>query len=309
MVVTQAQVLQPENSLYPSRLKEISDYPQKLWVTGDSSVLSSSYLMAIVGAREASAYGREVAKKLAKELASLGFVIVSGMAEGIDTAAHEGALEAGGKTIAVFGTSIETTFPAANKQLRLQIESNGCCLSELEPGTRGAPWTFPKRNRIISGLSMGVVVVEAGFKSGSLITARMAAEQGREVFAVPGLITSSVSQGTHHLIQGGAKLVTCVNDIVSEFPKLMLPQLVLKDLKTSSVKKAIQQELPLLPPDQKKIMELLLKEASQPKHIDELCHESGFSMNEISEILLELEMNNQIQTLPGSRFQAKQGVH
>ncbi len=274
-------------------------------MSGDASVLErGDPFIAVVGAREATAYGREIAKSLSKELSALGFIIVSGMAEGIDTAAHEGALEAGGKTIAVFGTGIEKTFPAFNRELRRRIEENGCCVSEFGSQAHGTPWSFPRRNRIISGLCLGVVVVEAGLKSGSLITARLAAEQGRDVFAVPGPVTSPVSQGTHQLIQGGAKLVTCVEDIVSEFPRLNLSV----PSKHAQQSLALSASLPPLPKDQKRVVDLL-GHSRRPTHIDELSSKSGFPLGQLSEILLELEMSGHVRTLPGSLFEASGGSH
>ena len=295
-------VLKADENAYPSLLKKTDDYPSQIWVTGDESVLQLPHMIAIVGSREATLYGIEITKKLSSELVRLGFVIVSGMAEGIDTAAHEGALEAGGKTIAVLGTGICKTFPAANKILRKQIESNGCVISELEPEFPGANWTFPRRNRIISGLSMGVVVVEAGLKSGSLITARLAAEQGREVFAIPGPITSKASAGTHYLIQTGAKLVTQVSDIVSEFSqfsKLAQSQLSLLSDQKVKVEKTKKLDLSV---EEKSILKIL---SQGKKHIDTLSHESGFPMNTLSPLLLDMEMNDYIKPLPGSLFEAK----
>lgn len=292
-------VLKAEDADYPLILKNIHEYPPQLWVTGDESVLRKPNMVAIVGSREATTYGIETAKKIASELARIGFIIVSGMAGGIDTAAHEGALEVGGKTIAVLGTGICKTFPASNKFLRKKIETNGCVVSELPPEFPGAGWTFPRRNRIISGLSLGVVVVEAGLKSGSLITARFAKEQGRKIFAVPGLITSKLSEGTHYLIQTGAKLITQISDILSEFPQISHDQsLLLTEQKIRRVSTPIL----ALSAAEKSILKIL---SQGKKHIDDLSQSSGFPMNTLSTLLLDMEMNDYIKPLPGSLFEAK----
>src|SRR5918992_550897 len=206
---------------YPARLRMIADPPPILYVKGTLRAADDT-AVAIVGSRSASEYGRRVARNLARGLADLGFTVVSGMARGIDGAAHYAVLEAGGRTIAVLGSGVERAYPPEHGALYRRISENGALISEFPIGTRPMAFNFPARNRLISGLSLGVVVVEATEKSGSLITAAMALEQGREVFAVPGEVGSSRSRGAHRLIRQGAKLVESVDDIVEE----IAPQLV-----------------------------------------------------------------------------------
>ena len=210
------------DDLYPELLREIPSPPPVLYVCGDAmELLIHEPKIGIVGSRKCTHYGKSVARKLASELARMGFVVVSGLAAGIDSAAHEGAASAGG-TIGVLGNGVDIVYPSYNARVYETVKGHGCVISEFPPGTPPMKHHFPMRNRIISGLSLGVVVVEAGEKSGSLITARMAREQGREVFAVPGPVTSESSKGTNLLIKNGAKLVRDAWDVVEEFPWLGL---------------------------------------------------------------------------------------
>lgn len=203
---------------YPQQLKNIYDPPSVLFVKGTHlHLMDFDNCLAIVGARRASDYGKSVAYKLSMELAARGITVVSGLARGIDSCAHRGCLDGEGITIAVMGSGFMHVYPAQNKRLAEEIYSNGCIISEYLPDMPPYAGNFPKRNRIISGISKGVVIVEAGEKSGSLITARLALEQGRDVFAVPGNIFSPLSQGTNSLIKDGAKPVTCVEDILEEY--------------------------------------------------------------------------------------------
>ncbi|HEX2123432.1 MAG TPA: DNA-processing protein DprA, partial [Thermoanaerobaculia bacterium] len=202
---------------YPPMLLEIVDPPLVLHVRGDASLLARPSV-ALVGSRRASPYAINAAQALARQLASAGLAIVSGLARGVDAAGHQGTLEAGGKTIAVLGTGIDVIYPRSHASLFRRIGREGVIVSEFPPGTPPKPENFPIRNRVISGLAHGTVVVEATGRSGSLITARMAAEQGRDVFAVPGSIFSAGSEGTHRLIQYGAKLVHEANDVLEELP-------------------------------------------------------------------------------------------
>ena len=198
---------------YPAWLRMVADPPAVLWVRGDLDVLEHTSV-AIVGSRAASQYARQVARELAAGLAARGLIVTSGMARGVDGAAHEGCLAAGGRTIAVLGTGIDVVYPAEHAALAEQIAAKGLLVSELEPGTPPYQWHFPRRNRIISGLSRAVVVVEASEKSGSLITARMALEQGREVMAVPGSVLHGRNRGAHALIKDGAMPVESAADIL-----------------------------------------------------------------------------------------------
>lgn len=200
---------------YPQQLRNIYDPPPALFIKG--AVMDFDNCLAVVGARRASDYGKSAAYKLSMELAVRGITIVSGLARGIDSCAHQGCLDGEGTTIAVMGSGFMHIYPPQNKRLAEEIYSNGCIISEYLPDMPPYAWNFPRRNRIISGISKGVIIVEAGEKSGSLITARLALEQGKDVFAVPGNIFSPSSQGTNSLIKDGAKPVTCVDDILEEY--------------------------------------------------------------------------------------------
>ncbi len=280
---------------YPARLKTIDDPPPLLYVKGELKSVDDK-AVAIVGSRSASDYGRRVARDLARGLASRGFTVVSGMARGIDGMAHETALDSGGRTIAVLGSGVERAYPPEHDKLYQRIRSNGAVVSELPIGTRPMAFNFPARNRLISGLSLGVVVVEATEKSGSLITASLAAEQGREVFAVPGEVGSSRSRGAHRLIRQGAKLVESVDDILEE----IAPQLLSRG--TSSANAA-----PLTLPqtasaEARKIFALLEAGSLQ---IDEVIEGSGLAAPRVLQILLELELQGYVRQLAGKRYAAE----
>lgn len=233
---------QPANTIlcyedpdYPTLLKEIDDPPAVLYVQGNISLLSSPQI-AIIGSRQASIYGKGNAFWLGEELNNLGITVTSGMAAGIDSKAHEGALHSKGNTIAVVGTGIDGCYPPGNRKLKQQLAANGALVSEFPLGSLPLSFHFPQRNRIISGLSLGVVVIEAAIKSGSLITARLAMEQNREVFALPGLITNPKAQGCHRLINEGVKLVQTIDDIVQEIG-------VSLNLATENAPKAVRNEI------------------------------------------------------------------
>ncbi|MDO8687563.1 MAG: DNA-processing protein DprA, partial [Dehalococcoidales bacterium] len=198
---------------YPSRLKEIYDHPPVLYLRG-SLLPEDEWCLSVVGTRRATVYGRQVTEEIVTDLARNKITIVSGLAKGIDTVAHHSALEAGGRTLAVFGCGLDTVYPSENAELARRIMQQGAIISEYPLGTKPKPEHFPRRNRIMSGLSLGVLVIEAGDTSGAMITAHLALEQNREVFAIPGSILSPASQGTNHLIQEGAKLVTDYTDIL-----------------------------------------------------------------------------------------------
>lgn len=277
---------------YPARLRTIADPPPFLYVKGELRT-ADDRAVAIVGSRSASDYGRRVARDLARGLASRGFTVVSGMARGIDGMAHEATLNAQGRTIAVLGSGVDRAYPPEHEQLYQRISENGAVISELPIGTRPLAFNFPARNRLISGLSLGVVVVEATEKSGSLITASLALEQGREVFAVPGEVGASRSRGAHQLIRQGAKLVETVNDIIEE----IAPQLSKRDGAGETTER---RELPAQAADDvRKIFALLQEHAL---HIDEVIEASGLSPSKVSEILLNLELQGFLQQLPGNRY-------
>jgi DNA processing protein len=270
---------------YPPLLKEIIDPPLVLHVRGDRSLLSR-HAIAIVGSRRASPYAVNAAKHLATPLASEAMlVIVSGLARGVDAAAHEAALDAGGTTIAVLGTGIDVTYPKSNRALFRRIENQGLIVSEFPPGTPPLALNFPIRNRIISGLSLGTVIVEATGRSGSLITARTAAEQGREVFAVPGSIFSKGTEGTHRLIQYGAKLVHDVNDVIDE----------IKGLGRLATKPD-----PVPPEPLREVLDALSREDAV--HVEAAASSLGRTVPAIAESLLQLELGGWVRSLPGSRY-------
>ncbi|MBM4262202.1 MAG: DNA-protecting protein DprA [Deltaproteobacteria bacterium] len=274
---------------YPARLRTIADPPPVLYVRGKLGCLDQA--MAIVGTRSASDYGRRVARDLARGLAGLGFTVVSGMARGIDGIAHETALNTGSVTVAVLGCGVDRVYPAEHVDLYRRICENGAVVSELPMGARPAAFNFPARNRLISGMSLGVVIVEATEKSGSLITASLALEQGREVFAVPGEVGSSRSRGSHKLIRQGAKLVENVNDIVEE----IAPQLVTRGAPAPS-QRSLPEDAAL---EERQIFTLLKDKAL---HIDEVIESTGLSSSKVSQILLELELHGFLRQLPGKRY-------
>ena len=273
-----------EDTEYPSGLKMIFDPPFVLYVRGKLKKEDENSI-AVVGTRRATNYGKITARRLARDLAKEGITVVSGMARGIDTSAHWGALEAGGRTIAVLGCGVDTVYPFENKELMEAIAKKGAVISEFPLGAIPERQNFPRRNRIISGLSKGVVVVEAPLKSGALITANFALEQGREVFAVPGNVTSPYSQGSNSLIKEGAKLVESVEDILEEL------NIYFKEERTKPY--------PSLSEEERIIMDHLSKE---PLHINLLVKESGLSPAKVSENLIRLEIKGLVRELPGKLF-------
>ena len=281
-------VLFSDRQDFPASLSNISsgDIPPVLFCEGSGAIESNA--IAIVGTRHPTEEGRLFAFNLAASLAKAGITVVSGMAEGVDSAAHKGALEAGGQTIAVWGSSLDIVYPSSNKTLAGQIKSNGLTISEYFPGTSPERAHFPERNRIISGLSEGVVVVEAGQKSGALITAYQALSQQRELFAVPGRPGAKMSEGSNILIKKGARLLTSVDDICEELPRLKGKVLS---------KKFVQ--LPDMTDNEKKIIELL---SSGPQQIDQLAQGAGLPVSDLMEFLLALELKGAVRELSGKRF-------
>jgi len=283
------EIIKKSSQDYPKILKEISNAPKQLYVRGNLPK-DHNLNFAIVGTRTASDYGRTLAFKIAKELAELGFNIISGLALGIDTQAHLGALEGKGKTTAVMGSAIDdnSIYPSENLNLvKKIISSGGAVISEYQPGTKSEIWFFPERNRIIAGLSQGVLVVEAPEKSGALITARLALEQNREVFAIPGSIFSKNSFGTNNLIKSGAKMVISVDDILEE--------LNLTDLKTE--KEITEKEN--LTEEEKAILNIIEKE---PIYIDKICQLSKMAASQVLAVVSLLEIKDIIKNIGGSKF-------
>lgn len=272
---------------YPKTLGNIPDAPPILYRNGDA-VGPDEKMIAIVGTRHATERGKSFAYSLATELARRGVVVVSGMAEGIDSAAHRGALDAGGKTIAVWGTSLDIVFPAFNRSLALKIAEQGAIYSEYLPGTKGDKGLFPDRNRIISGLSAGVVVIEAGEKSGALITATTALEQNRVLFAVPGSPGAKCSLGCNALIKKGARLLTDIEDIFDEIPYFK-GQLAARQL-------AVRPDL--TEPE----IQLVNMLSEKPMQVDQISRAANLPVAAVMEFLLALELKGVVQELSGKRF-------
>lgn len=279
---------------YPAWLGTIADPPAVLYCDGLIEP-QDRQAVALVGARQATPYGLRVTETLARELSGAGFTIVSGLARGIDTAAHRAALEAGGRTIAVLGCGLDVDYPLGHARLREEIAMAGAVVSEYAPGIPPRAGHFPRRNRIISGLSLGVVVVEAAEDSGSLITARLALEQGREVFAVPGSIDAPLSRGPHGLLKQGAKLVETVDDIIEE----LLPQMEKAAVPTQRPMPFKAMEPPDLSPEERRVWEQMSRE---PLHLDDLTERSGLTPAAVSGILLGLELKGVARQLPGQRY-------
>ncbi|WP_035383291.1 DNA-processing protein DprA [Ferriphaselus sp. R-1] len=275
-------VLTLADSGYPQALLNTSDPPMLLYIKGRQELLGAPAL-AVVGSRNASPAGIKNAEDFALAASDAGLCIVSGMAHGIDAAAHRGGLRGSGSSIAVIGTGLDKVYPAANRELAHQLAKDGLIISEFPLGTPPLAANFPRRNRIISGLSAGTLVVEASLQSGSLITARMALEQGREVFAIPGSIHSPQSKGCHYLIKQGAKLVESAQDILEELGALPVPT------------------QPVTPPAS--VLPALEAMGYDPVDMDTLAQRSNLTIEALSAILLQLELDGRVATLPGGRFQ------
>jgi DNA processing protein len=264
---------------YPSRLKEIYDYPPILYIRG-SLLPQDEWCLAVVGTRRATVYGRQVAEEIVTDLARNKITIVSGLAKGIDSIAHQSALEAGGRTIAVFASGLDIVYPGENASLARTIIQQGALISEYPLGIRPKADNFPRRNRIMSGLSLGVLVIEADETSGAMITAHLATEQNREVFAVPGSILSPTSRGTNHLIQEGAKLIRDYSDILEELNLTAVAhQMEIKEIIPASDTES-----------------LLLKQlGAEPTHIDAVCHGSGLPISTVSSTLAMMELKGLVK--------------
>ena len=277
-----------EDAQYPKPLRDTFDPPVVLFYRGvlpDPAELA----VALVGARKPTPYGRVVAEKLAKDLAAVGITVVSGMARGIDTAAHSGALAAGGRTVAVLGCGLDVVYPRENKKLMERITASGAVISEFPPGDPPEAWHFPARNRIISGLSLGTVVVEAGEKSGALITASYALEQGRDVMAVPGNVTSALSRGPHSLLRQGARLVEGAGDIIDELGLEKLFPLPAQATPTTLK----------ISPEEEILYKLL---SLEPLALDRLIGQSGLTPQKVMAALMYMELKGLAKQLPGKFY-------
>ena len=291
-----ARLVTQTDTEYPERLRQIHDPPPFLYTRGRFAP-QDDLAIAIVGARTASTYGRKMARELAHELAGCGVCVVSGLARGIDSEAHQASLEAGGRTIAVLGSGLDVVYPREHIALAERIAESGAVVSEFSFGSQPEAGNFPYRNRVISGISLGTVVVEATEKSGSLITAQCALDQNREVFAVPGPVTASRSRGPHRLIKDGAKLVESIDDILSE----IAPALARTDRAEKNETSA-----PVVPlePDEERVFQLFPEEAVQ---VDNLITGSGLEPARVLEVLLGLELKGIVTQLPGMYFVATRG--
>jgi len=280
---------------YPALLLQIDTPPPLLYVHGNTDVLSEPVL-AMVGSRNPSASGARTATDFARHLSAAGLVISSGLALGIDAACHQGALDAGAPTIAVMGTGLDRVYPARHRDLARQIAERGALVSEFPIGTAPRPENFPRRNRIISGLSLGTLVVEAAIRSGSLITARYAGDQGREVFAIPGSIHNPLARGCHQLIRQGAKLVETAQDIIDELGVLAASCYRQAEDADDT---AVTDDLFELDPEYKQLIDLMGFDTSS---IDQLVRSCGLTPAEVSSMLLQLEMRGYIASCPGGTY-------
>lgn len=300
-----ADVVTLDDGTYPALLREIADPPPVLYVKGDWMACFEQPGIGVVGSRRCSTYGENASEMLSRDLASRGVTVVSGLARGIDTAAHRGSIAGRGRTIAVMGTGIDGVYPKENRKLTDEIiEAGGCLVTQFPLGTPPLPEHFPFRNRIISGMSHGVLIIEASERSGSLITARLAAEQGREVMAVPGNITSGNSFGTNYLIKSGAKLVQQWQDVVAEFPS-EIAATILPPRPDEGPSKPDRNPQPQLAPadltdNERKIWDILSPE--EPAHIDLLLETSGLSFGDLNAALVAMDIRDLIRVLPGKNY-------
>lgn len=281
-------VLTWEDENYPPRLKEIDQPPPVLYVRGELRP-EDEWAVAIVGTRRLTSYGRQVADEIARALAASGVTVVSGLARGIDAVAHQAALSAGGRTLAVLGSGVDQIYPPENRRLAEKIIENGALLSDYPPGTRPDGVNFPPRNRIIAGLSLATVVVEAGLDSGALITASFAVEQGREVFAVPGNITASQSQGTNRLIRDGAHPLLSAQDVLEVLNLTMLTE-----------HRAARTALPADPLE----AELFRALGREPRHVDEICALTGMPIEKVTATLALMELKGLARQVGGMNYVA-----
>lgn len=283
---------------YPARLKEIYDPPPLLYVLGNIELLNR-HIISIVGSRRPTPYGNQMAERLGRDLAERGLVIASGLARGIDASAHKGALSTPqGATIGVVGAGIDVIYPKENKKLFAEIIQRGAIISEFPMGTFPAPQNFPIRNRVIAGMGLGVVVVEGAQYSGSLITARLGMEFGREVFGVPGNATQPSSFGPNQLIKQGAKLVTGWEDVVEELPTPVRAELL--PVETASSQERAQLVEQSLTPSERTLYDLLAADKSRP--VDDLVENSGLTSSEVLAGLFDLELKGVVRQLPGKQF-------
>ncbi|WP_041606354.1 DNA-processing protein DprA [Halothermothrix orenii] len=282
---------------YPDKLRDISKPPPVIYYKGKYD--NNERIIAIVGSRRATRYGCNIARNLAYSLAGRGFAIISGFARGIDTCAHKGALKVGGRTIAVLGTGLNRIYPPENKKLTGLVTDSGYLLSELTPETGPLASNFPRRNRIISGLAEGVIVVEASNRSGSLITANYARKQGKFIFSVPGNINRPQSQGTNNLIKKGARVLTSVDDVLNTLPTAEKPLIKSYNRKNTGDKSTVTEDYSSLSPEEKKVVSIL---QGEDLHINQIITLTGFDASQVNKILLNLELKGLISPKQGKKY-------
>lgn len=300
------QVITPDSEQYPANLKKLTDLPLVLYVDGGMDCLDGKVAVGVVGTRNPCYESIAIARRISGELAKAGAVVVSGGALGIDSAAHEAAIAAEGKTVCVMGCGLGTNYLMENEAMRRDIRENGAVISEYPPLSSASRVTFPQRNRIISGLSNGVLVVEAGERSGSLITARLAAEQGRDVFAIPGSVLSSAYTGANRLIRDGAKAVSCARDILTPYAAMYPDRLSLEELQDGVTAEEIKQpervkrEYPSgVDPRIEQVYNLF---GDEPLHPDEICAATGLPLSKVIAVLMQLELEEYIEQTEGKNY-------
>jgi len=309
-------IVTPDDKIYPAGLRKITNMPLVLFVNGDIGCLRGKVMVGVVGTRDPSYESVSIARKISGDLASAGAVVVSGGAKGIDSAAHEGSLDAGGKTVCVLGCGLGTRYLMENEAMRRRISENGAVISEYLPYSNATRKTFPQRNRIISGISHGVLVVEAGEKSGSLITAECAKEQGREVFAIPGSVLSTAYMGANSLIRDGAKAATGARDILMQFSVIYPDRINLDAIGTTPVSSAMMPEekekkqviipkecLSGLDPDAEAVYNLFGEDAL---HFEEICARSGLPASRVIPALMVLVLEDYIEETDAKHYTLKQ---
>lgn len=304
-------IVVPSDKIYPAGLRKIPDRPLVLYVDGDISCLRGSVMVGIVGTREPCNESVAITRKISGDIASAGGVVVSGGALGIDSAAHEGALEKNGKTVCVLGCGLGTDYLKTNEAMRRAVAKSGAVITEYPPFARASRTTFPERNRIISGMSHGVLVIEAGPKSGSLITARCAAEQGRDVFAIPGSVLVSAYTGVNSLIKDGAKAVTGAKDVLEAYAVMYPDRLDLSVLDDTPLEKAVKTKTGTSSPKpRQKLVSGFGADADtvynlfgdEPIHPDDICAESGLPMSKVIAALIQLEIGDLIRQIGGKLY-------
>jgi DNA processing protein len=293
MEKAQVRLIPVDHPDFPPLLRQIPDPPVALFTRGDASLLNAPQL-AMVGSRNPSVEGRRNAEEFAAYLVRCGLVITSGMALGIDAASHRGALKGGGKTVAVWGTGLDRPYPPRNRELAEEFAAQGLLVSEFPPGTPPLPTHFPRRNRLISGLAVGTLVVEAASRSGSLITARLASEQGREVFAIPGSIHNPMARGCHRLLRDGAKLVESAGDILEELAPLLKLELPAAEPANETASGGAPED-----PEYRLLLNSL---DFAPTSVDSLVERTGLTPDVVSSMLLMLELQGHVEASPGGRY-------